>query len=98
MTDAEIKTGCLVVITSPDGYVQASVANFEQAHAAGFSVYEAQEMVAEKHAIGEIVKRHCSQFIADALNDGYLQARLWERLRTAGWRKHSQCIEIPRDQ
>lgn len=89
--------GVIAIMTAPDGYVIATVADFERQGYGGFKLWEAQ-----KHRAGDAVKRkgvraYCSDHLVNAL-ETYTVDRMAEDLIQRGkYRVSYQAIGYPED-
>ena len=80
--------GVVVIITSPDGYVQAVAGDFSQLDPPGFLPSDqkcVQQTRAENQAWREVIINSCSKLIADAImGDGMTRRTIADRLLQSG--------------
>lgn len=75
--------GVIAIVTSPDGHVIATVADFARDGYGGCKLWEAQRMRATKFVWWEVVKAYSSPVLSDDLGD-YLLDQIGEALRRKG--------------
>lgn len=61
--------GVVAILTGPDGYVWATVTDFDRSGYGGFSMQEAQEYRAKRALAWEFVRKACSDVIVKAMDE-----------------------------
>ena len=87
--------GVVVIITSPDGHVQAVVGDFNQGSPGGMRLEQMQEHRALEKAWREVIDGNCSDRIAFAIKAEEFGMRgVSRRLREQGWRETIRALSI----
>ena len=88
-------TGMLVVITDPEGVVQAGQTDFNTDHPGGFRLEEMQERRAEDAAWREVLAVFCGRGIDQAITQSYSAFQgVKHRLKMAGWHITAKPISM----
>ena len=91
--------GIIVIVTSPDGHVQGSYADFEQLKPGGFGIQEVQEHRARARVWGEIFYAHCSNSVAKAIGaNEFTVKEVANRLLGQGWKETVRELSIGEDE
>jgi hypothetical protein len=67
--DPDAPKGVVAILTGPDGYVWATVADFDQSAPGGCSLEEGQELRAGKMVAVKFLQEACARVVADAISD-----------------------------
>lgn len=93
---ADEPKGVIAIITSPDGYVMATHADFDHSGFGGFKTWEAQRHRAVKFAKWALVKAYASPAMTDAL-EGYDLEQIAGKLLRKGHRLTLRAVGWPDD-
>jgi len=88
--------GVIAIMTTPEGHVIATAADFDRQSYGGFKLWEAQRMRAKKQAIYATIRAYCSDAIVEAI-DSYLSEQIGEALRRKGHTLTLRAIGYPED-
>ena len=95
MADSTATSGIIVIITSPDGIVQASCGDFNASAPGGYSLRDAQQRRATEKAWIYVAESHCSGYFAKAFFEAPEALRsVSARLRADGWRVTDQDMSL----
>ena len=87
--------GVVVIITSPDGHVQAVVGDFNQGSPGGMRIEQMQEHRALEKAWREVIGAHCSNRIAAAVaSEEFGMRGISRRLMEQGWQETIRPMSI----
>ena len=87
--------GVVVIITSPDGHVQAVAGDFNQGAPGGMRIEDMQENRAKDKAWREVFEGHCSGYVGKAIkSDQFAMRQVSASLRTQGWKETTREISV----
>ena len=79
--------GVVAILTGPDGYVWASVTDFDRQSYGGYTLQDAQEMRAKKQLAYEFMRATCSDIVLSVIESYRCEEIVTDLIRQKGFKR-----------